>query len=29
VSFNYNKAIAPDAAPEDLFLQPGDVVVVP
>ncbi len=29
VSFNYNKAIAPDASPEDLFLQPGDVVVVP
>jgi polysaccharide export outer membrane protein len=29
VSFNYNKAIAADAAPEDLFLQPGDVVVVP
>ncbi len=29
VSFNYNKAIAPDAGLEDLFLQPGDVVVVP
>ena len=29
VSFNYNKAITPDVAPDDLFLQPGDVVVVP
>ncbi len=29
VSFNYNKAVAPEAQQEDLFLQPGDVVVVP
>jgi polysaccharide export outer membrane protein len=29
VPFNYNKAVAPEAQQEDLFLQPGDVVVVP
>lgn len=29
VPFNYNKAIAPEAQQDDLFLQPGDVVVVP
>ncbi len=29
VSFNYNNALSPDARQEDLFLQPGDVVVVP
>ncbi len=29
VSFNYNKAVAQEAQPEALFLQLGDVVVVP
>ena len=29
VPFNYNNAVSPDARTEDLFLQPGDVVVVP
>jgi polysaccharide export outer membrane protein len=29
VPFNYNKAVAPEAQQQDLFLQPGDVVVVP
>jgi len=29
VPFNYNNAISPDARPEDLFVHPGDVVVVP
>jgi polysaccharide export outer membrane protein len=29
VAFNYNRAVASEAQPEDLFLQPGDVVVVP
>src|SRR5437870_9213121 len=29
VPFNYNNALSPGARPEDLFLRPGDVVVVP
>jgi len=29
VAFNYNRAIGGDVQPEDLFLRPGDVVVVP
>jgi polysaccharide biosynthesis/export protein len=29
VSFNYNRAISSEVPSEELFLQPGDVVVVP
>src|SRR5207245_1072171 len=29
VPFNYNKAVVQEAQPQEMFLQPGDVVVVP
>jgi polysaccharide biosynthesis/export protein len=29
VAFNYNKAVGSEVPPEELFLRPGDVVVVP
>jgi polysaccharide biosynthesis/export protein len=29
VAFNYNKAVGSEVPPDELFLQPGDVVVVP